>query len=417
MPEKSEIYKILMFAPSCFPVDDSEAIVNAKLVLAMKNKGWNVEIITFPERGSFYPSGNEFWNDIKNSSQFYYNKYRMNLPNKIWTALRSLLLTGKLIGGDKYCALSAFDVVNKLSRKIQYDFIISRSNPDHAHLAALMYHRRTKIPWIANWNDPQPSAKFPPPSGKGPSYPMNYFYHIFYQAVAAHCSWHTFPCERLRKYMTSYLPSKVSQKSSVVPHIALKRFCVPRIQHDGFSIYHTGYIGPPRDVSVFLEGAKRFYQKFGKPKNFHIKFVVDQPDIVVYAAKVIKVENIVRIEESRPYEKMPELLASADVLAIIEAPLREGIFLPSKFVDYVQTGHPILSLSPTIGTINDILSTYGGGIAVDGCSPDAVARAIGVLYSHWKAGTLDSEYGSSKLLDLYSEERVLDLYSEIFKKD
>ena len=46
----------------------------------------------------------------------------------------------------------------------------------------------------------------------------------------------------------------------------------------------------------------------------------------------------------------------------------------------------------------------------------AVEQAIVTLYSHWKAGTLDSVYGSGKLYDLFSEDRVLSLYREIFKK-
>jgi glycosyltransferase involved in cell wall biosynthesis len=237
----------------------------------------------------------------------------------------------------------------------------------------------------------------------------------FFRAIAAHCAWHTFPCERLRRYMCSYMPGGVEAKSSVVPHIAMTRFSAPPVPHDGFSVCYAGSLEPPRDPRVLLEGAKRFAHKMDNPKGFSVRFLVDRPDDAADAARAIGVGDLLRIEPARPYEEMFEALARSDVLVVIEAPLKEGIFLPSKFVDYVQTGRPILALSPTVGTLPDILSTHGGGLAVDGSSPSAVADAIETFYRHWETGSLDVAYGSSKLVELFSQQRVLGQYAELFR--
>jgi hypothetical protein len=101
---------------------------------------------------------------------------------------------------------------------------------------------------------------------------------------------------------------------------------------------------------------------------------------------------------------------------VIEAPCVEGIFFPSKFVDFVQTGRPILGISPINGTLADILSRYGGGILADCHSPEAVANAIRILYEEWRAGELDEKYGSSGLFDLFSEKTVLGQYMELFRR-
>ena len=85
-------------------------------------------------------------------------------------------------------------------------------------------------------------------------------------------------------------------------------------------------------------------------------------------------------------------------------------------MDYVQIGRPILALTSAIGTITDIFTKHGGGIAVDCQSPDAVAQALQTLYAHWKNGTLDRTYGSESLIRLFSEERVLGLYMDLFRK-
>jgi hypothetical protein len=98
----------------------------------------------------------------------------------------------------------------------------------------------------------------------------------------------------------------------------------------------------------------------------------------------------------------------------LEAPCEEGVFFPSKFVDFVQTGHPILAVSPAHGTLTDILTANGGGIAADCRSPDTVARAIETLYLAWERGSLEPLYGSSRLFNLFSENYVIGQYLEIF---
>ncbi|HAM50144.1 MAG TPA: hypothetical protein DCP92_05425 [Nitrospiraceae bacterium] len=145
-------------------------------------------------------------------------------------------------------------------------------------------------------------------------------------------------------------------------------------------------------------------------------FLVDRPEDVRNAAKFHGVEDVVRIERSRPYTEMPALFATADVLVIVEAMSDEGIFLPSKFVDYVRTGRPILAISPSVGTLADILKEYGGGIAADGHRAESIADALQRMYECWLKGTLDKEFGSEKLFSLYSKDTVLGKYREIIAR-
>jgi hypothetical protein len=49
-------------------------------------------------------------------------------------------------------------------------------------------------------------------------------------------------------------------------------------------------------------------------------------------------------------------MREADVLLLIEnAEDREGVYLPSKFVDYLWAGRPVIALTPRNGTISDYL--------------------------------------------------------------
>jgi glycosyltransferase involved in cell wall biosynthesis len=407
-----------MIAPIFYPYPPifPEGMVNAKLALAMKKAGWYIDIIIAGSlKGSDrYPADEAGWKELVYNVHVINKGHRNNRAQGLLNVVHGFMLTGRLLRGLGW-GLLALKVAKKLTSKSKYDVIISRANPDYAHLAALLIHKQTRIPWIANWNDPTPNHKYPPPYGRGPASPLTPYHRKWHQAICTHCSWHTFPSERLREYMCSYLPGQVKIKSSAIPHVVMEKFSFAPVSHDGFSVCYAGSVLPPREVTVLLEGAKRFRKLVGNADSFHIRFIVDRPDIVADTAKTLGVEDIIRIEASRPYSQMPQALAKSDVLVIIEAPLKEGIFMPGKLVDYVQIGRPILALSPVVGTIVDILSKHGGGIAVDCQSPDAVAQALQKLYVHWTEGTLNRTYDSASLVSLFSEERVLRLYMDIFQ--
>jgi glycosyltransferase involved in cell wall biosynthesis len=409
-----------MVAPVFYPYPpvQPEGVVNAKLALAMKNAGWCIDVIVasgFKGSGGRYPVDKTNWKELANSIHVIKLEHCITRARRLLNVLQGFLLTGRPLRGLGW-GLSALKVAKKLTSKSNYDIIISRAIPDYAHIAALLIHKHAGIPWIANWNDPTPNHKFPPPYGKGPASSLSSDRRDWYQAICEQCSWHTFPSERLREYMCSYLPGQLKTKSSTIPHVATEKFSFAPVSHNGFSVCYAGSVSPPREITVFLEGAKRFSKIIKNTGSFHVRFIVDRPDIVADCATNMGIGDIIKIEASRPYSQMPQALAKSDVLVIIEAPLTEGIFMPGKLVDYVQIGRPILALSPVVGTINDIVSKHGGGIAVNCQSPDLVARALRTLHEHWSEGNLNRLYGSTRLASLFSEERVLGLYMDLFEK-
>jgi glycosyltransferase involved in cell wall biosynthesis len=411
--------RILMIAPLCYPPYNPEAFVNANLVLTFLHAGWQVEVLTMSIAKLFrwYPFDAGTWENVAACvNQF--TEPKITLINQIAETARLFCSSGYLAIGARW-ARPASETAVKIITEKKIDFLMSRALPPGAHLAALIASKHTGIPWIANWNDPMPWKKLPKPypHAKGKSTPLGFWENRFYRDVAARATWHTFPCERLRQYISDYLPAGITDKSSVVPHVALnslRRTDVERRRR--FTLLHAGSLEPPRSADVFLQGVKLFRDRTEVKREISVVFVGDRPDDVRQAAAAHGVEDLVRIEASRPYTEMPEILKSADVLVIIEAMVEEGIFLPSKFVDYVCTGQPILAVSPPAGTLNDYLREHGGGIAADGRKAAEVADAIEVLYSRWSDGTLYDHFGSSKLFPLFSEDGVLNRYREIFEK-
>ena len=406
--------KILMISPVFYPFPPvwPEGIVNAKLATAMKKAGWHIDIIVAGYSGgtSRYPADATVSQDLADHIHIIKREPpKSSLLKRITNGISGFRLTGKFVRHLDW-NLSALQTAVELNHKVNYDLILSRAIPDYAHFAALLIHRQTGIPWIANWNDPTPNHKFPPPYGQGPFSPLASNLQKWYEAVCTYCPWHTFPSERLRKYMASYLPGQIENKSSVIPHIATEQPQVPSSQDDTFSLCYAGSVLPPRDVNVFFEGIKRFASSLTNGAKFSVRFLVDKPEIVADCSKKMGIEDIIRIENSVPYSQMPEFLSKSNVLVIIEAPLEEGIFMASKIVDYAQMRRPILALSPVKGTIVDLLKQHGGGIAVDCQSPDETEKALKELYSGWKSGRINQDFRSDGLLDLFSEKNILKQY-------
>lgn len=405
-----------MFAPSCYPPGNPEAFVNANLVLAALEAGWKLDVISMSGLTHWYPNDNDAWRAVASCTTSIAKRER-TLLNRLFGGLSGLVRSGHVVAGVRWALPAAAEAL-RLTVHRKYDFIISRALPAEAHLAAFIVAGETGIPWIANWNDPSPWEKFPAPyeGGGGSAAPLGYWTTRYYRAVAERAAWHTFPCERLRDYVAGYLPADISGKSTAVPHIALDKGGQAPPGNARFTLMHAGSLRAPRSAESFLRGVRLFLDRVRPAAGVSVVFIVDRPDEVAAAARANGVEGVVRIEKGRPYTEMPGVLAGADVLVIIEALVAEGIFLPSKFVDYVRSGRPILAVSPAVGTLADLLGKHGGGLAAAGGRPEDIASALSELYRHWQQGALDDRFSSAKLYPLFSRETVLGTYAEIFSR-
>ena len=395
----------------CIPANGAEAIVAAKIVTAMSEKDWKVDVVTWTNAANYYPDqDNEKWYKVNGSIYPIYdiNRRRFKDTFRLLKAVLSLRhFTSGLIWADRSAKLA-----KKLIRKKQYNIIISRSNPYWGHLPALIISKVTKLPWIAVWNDPVPKSKEPPPYGKGCAATIPIVLKRYLKDVCRQADCNLFPSERLMNYMCSYLPQETREKSIVVPHICLSHLRSKNLNNSKFIIVHTGLLDEKRDPESFLAGVKIFMQ-ISQFSSLEIHWVGTLNDQIKNKIKKYDLDKKSFYRGSLSYKNAINYQNQAAVLVMIEAPCEEGIFLPSKFMDYIQTGKPILAVSPKIGVINDILTHHGGGIVADVNSPEAVAKALKILYEHWEAGTLDQAYGSDRLFPLFDEEHVLGKYLRI----
>jgi glycosyltransferase involved in cell wall biosynthesis len=214
--------------------------------------------------------------------------------------------------------------------------------------------------------------------------------------------------------MASYLPGATLARSSVIPHIALDQLLSqPTIPSTAkFRLVHTGDVRPPRNPLIFLEGLLQFIGKSENSAAIEVIFMGRHPNGFREQIALMKLERHVTILDEQSYEKSISLVEGCDMGIVIEAPCETGIFLPGKAVEYMQCGKPILAVSPKVGTLNDMLSSFGGGLCADCTSQHSIADALSRLYASWKGGRLLQDYSTSRLLHEFSEQRVVSAFRE-----
>ncbi len=408
-----------MFAPAFAPLINPEAVVNSKLALAFCDAGWEMDIISRSLGDellsyNYGSSWDEPWSVLRDRTHCIVAGTKVVCSSDvILSSKRSK--TGLPVRGLEW-AVKAFMYGHSLHKRKRYDFVLSRSLPDSAHVPALFFSRKTGVPWIANWNDPS-GKKMPEPYGRGPGTRMGVLDDWIIRKTARYASIVTFPCARLGGYISSYLPSDVSQKSRIVPHVLLPDHPMPAKEKQPiFTVRYAGTLYGPRKPQTFFRAVSRFLSGRGDLFCLKVEFIGLESIEIGQMIRDYDLDRTVSFESAVGYEEMLIRLAQADVLIVIEADLSEGIFFPSKFVDYVQTGRPILAIGPKTGTLHDILSVHGGGIHADVDDVDDILRAINTLYGAWVDGTLDGRYGSERLKKMYLPGVVAQQYRCMFEE-
>ncbi|MDT8443889.1 MAG: glycosyltransferase [Desulfuromonadales bacterium] len=397
--------RILLLAPAFWPPVGAEALTGYKFWRGATEQGWQIDVIARDSRGEGrYPV---LFAD--NSPEFRGRVFQVKPDDHFFLKLRDNLagLAGSKIWRRGWSwVYPACRLASELIIKNRYDAVVSRSLPLDGHIAGLWLKKKSGLPWIANWNDPAPLYLMPSPYrenyGVDPAWGDG---HTLKQ-ISIHADWHTFPCERLRKFIASYLPVDILSKSSVIPHVALSDWMLSLQQHDGLRFFYAGDIRPPRSAETFLEGLSKFLRKTPMAaQNIEVSFAGQGADEVFNRAREIGLD-CVRSLGLLDYQKVNEFAVQSDVGLLIEADMEEGIFLPSKMIDLVQCGLPVLAIVPKTGTISDLIQKYGGGLAVDVARPDDIAAAIERIWLMWKEGALSQKLSSRSMLPEFCEDTI-----------
>lgn len=405
--------RALLITIGYVPYAFSEALCNAKLVYALQQSGWEVDVISRVDDGHNYSTEwQEPWMCLKPHT------YEMAYPlgNKVTRTLDLLWSTMKMGGyplaGIRW-ARRAYQQAVTLHEEKHYDLILTRSPSDVPHIVGYKLKKRFGVRWIANWNDPSATI-----------WPEPYTHHFsaskakMLEKYTIQCleaaDVNTFPSQSLLDHFTEHFPFLRDRETKVIPHIALwESLYTPtkREKKDKLYLCHSGNLSAERNPELLFramrelvdEGYTRMQLDIMGHINDYTRDLIDKYGLVDY----------VGCAGSYPYMEAVTRLLDYDVLVLLEARLQRGIFFASKFTDYTQSTRPILTISPMEGFAHDMITQYGGGVFVDNENYKDIKRVLLELYKAWEADTLDSTYSTHRLYAEFSAQKVVDIYNHI----
>ena len=113
-----------------------------------------------------------------------------------------------------------------------------------------------------------------------------------------------------------------------------------------------------------------------------------------------------------PYAESVREAAAADVLLVIEAPTSPSLILPTKLVDSLAFGKPILGLVPGEGPPADLLRQVGCPQAAPN-NAGAIARALAGMLVQWQEGKLTVSPQFAKVAKQYDIRQTARLFDGV----
>ena len=393
---------ILVIAPASIPITGAEAICNVKLLRVLSENGYKIDLISKRMKYTHYPETNlaELGLNLNSVNTIEVdNKISLKV---ICQHLCCLFIFGTVFKGAHwaYCVLK---VAKELCKKNQYDAIITKNSP--SELLGYYFKKKNGIKWIATWNDPYPTKKYPKPYGNGVNAKLFILERPLLKKMEE-ADYHIFPNQRIRDYMSNYI-NIPAEKTRIIPHVVIPREHIDT-PHENLKIVHLGNVLPPRDATPFLRALSEFI-KNKQDAKIEIAFIGQSPQSIKDYIKTTHLEKYVKVFLPVKYEESQEILETYDIQLIVEAPCEEGIFLPTKVSDSMQLGKPIFTISPSVGVLNDLYKK--GHISYFSSVKDEkdILATLEQVYNDFTNGKLKT----FSLEKSYSPQTIFQQYDEI----
>jgi putative colanic acid biosynthesis glycosyltransferase WcaI len=124
-------------------------------------------------------------------------------------------------------------------------------------------------------------------------------------------------------------------------------------------------------------------------------------------------ENLVLLD-FQPYEELPEMMASADLLVAILEPDASKFSVPSKVLTYLCSGRAVLGVLPPDNSVAEILSTEEAGVVVEPSERDRVVKEAAALLSDPDRRHTMGRAGRSYAERTFSPETAADQFLQVF---
>ena len=238
--------------------------------------------------------------------------------------------------------------VLSLLRRHSFDLMISRAQPYTSHLLGLLVKKRyPNLPWVSYFSDPwgdNPYVAEPSPKVLAAE-----------EEVLRKSSQVVVVSDLMRDSLAARYPRE-AQKIGVIPHLydpswlnRISRELEPKEpieqgSHPLVLTYAGNFYGKRSPEALFRVLEDRAEAIRGR---LRVRFVGKMSSTFAERGKALF--PLVEVLGIKSYQETNQILRASQGLLLMDAPLEKSVFLPSKLVDYLALGKPLVAITPRQG--------------------------------------------------------------------
>ena len=182
---------------------------------------------------------------------------------------------------------------------------------------------------------------------------------------------------------------------------------------DKFVVLYSGNIALTQGLETVIDAA------------VHLQHIEDIAIVIVGEKRALsklqaycqpKQINNVHFIPFQPQDKLPEMLAAADVGLVVQKKNVLDFNMPSKIPVLLASGRAIIGSVPDTGTAISAIRKSGGGVITPSEDSQALAEAIIDLYHNREKTERLGKQGRAYAESYYSFESALDQYEKLFQE-
>ncbi len=279
------------------------------------------------------------------------------------------------------------------------DVLVTFAQPWMSHqVGRHVKRRRPDLPWLAHFSDPWVDSPYFQDDGSDGMAARIREARVQEEAIIRDADAIVFVTRQTADLVMGKYPQELAAKVHVVPHgfdrdaasVRPAASCAPAGAPSNdrrpLRLVHTGniYAGIRDPRSLFQ--ALRLLGGGGELKGrIEVAFYGNAPAETLAALEASGLEGIVTFGGAVGYLESLRIAAEADVLLLIDADAEVNVFLPSKVVDYLMLGRPILAMTPKNGATADALAGTGHAVLPPG-DVEELARLLSAMIERHERG-------------------------------
>ncbi len=290
--------------------------------------------------------------------------------------------------------------------------IASFGEPMSDHLLGLRLKKRTGLPWLAHFSDPWSDNPF-----RKPFFVANAVNKRLEREVITKADKVVFTSEETRALVMRKYPTSLNAKTAVLPHSFEERlYPSNRVLEEKLTIRYLGTFYADRTPLPLLEALVKMISN--RPESLdgvQFEFIGGvAPRILRRASRLSLPAGLVHFKASVGYSESLRLMKNSDLLLVVDAPSELSVFLPSKLVDYIGAGVPIMGVVPP-GSSANLIRRVGGSVA-DPKDQHAIIEVLNAYLQECReirGATHSSRWGDSDVRGEYAIGNVREEFAKL----